>query len=155
MKRSIRHALATAGVLALVSATASQPSLAGSMVKYKITDGAIKASLTGKKGDPAAGKKLAINRKKGNCLACHVISDLKGQLFHGNIGPSLDHVAGRYSEGELRLRLVNPKKENEDTIMPAFYVADGFTRVKKKFQGKTILSAQEVEDVLAYLMTLK
>jgi len=125
------------------------------MKKYTIENDAINASLTGKPGDAAKGRKLAVGRKKGNCLACHVISDLKDQPFHGNVGPSLDGVAGRYSEGELRLRIVNPKIFHSGTIMPAFYKTDGLTRVMKKFKGKTVLTASEVEDVVAYLKTLK
>ena len=101
------------------------------------------------------GRKIAINSKKGNCLACHVISEVKEQPFHGKIGPPLDGVASRYSAAEIRLRVVNPKVVNEDTIMPAFYRNDGFVRVLKKFKGKTVLSAQEVEDVIAYMATLK
>lgn len=146
----------TAGVLAVAGLVSIQSAIAGGhMVKYKIEGDAIKASLTGKAGDPAKGKMVAVNRKKGNCLACHAISDLKDQPFHGDVGPSLDGVAGRYSEGELRLRIVNPKTAHEDTIMPSFYKADGFHRSLKKFKGKSVLTAQEVEDVVAYLMTLK
>ena len=152
MKKSklIASALLLAGLTGAQGATAETK-----MIAYTIKDGAIAKSLTGKKGDPAKGRKLAANRKKGNCLACHATKDLKELLFHGKIGPSLDGVAERYSEGELRLRLVDPKKINEDTMMPAFYKNSGLTRVKKKFIGKPILTAQEVEDVLAYLMTLK
>ncbi len=84
-----------------------------------------------------------------------MVSSLKDQPFHGKIGPPLDGTAGRWSEGELRLRIVNPKLVNEKTIMPAFYRNEGFTRVLKKFKGKSVLSAQEVEDVLAYVMTMK
>ena len=142
-------------VLALAGIVGAQSALAEGVVKYKITDDAIKASLTGKAGDAAKGKKLAVNRKKGNCLACHVISDLKDQPFHGDVGPSLDGVADRYSEGEIRLRIVNPKTSNEDTIMPAFYRTKGLFRLIKKFKGKTVLSAQEVEDLVAYMMTMK
>ncbi len=115
---------------------------------------AILQSLTGKKGDPANGRKVVINRKKGNCLACHVMP-ISEQPYHGEVGPELNGVASRYQEGELRLLLVNAKFINEDTIMPAFYRNSGFNRVHKKFKGKTILSAQQVEDVVAYLMTLK
>ena len=96
----------------------------------------------------------SINRKKGNCLACHQMP-IPEQPFHGNIGPELVDVGANYSAGELRLRLVNSKVINEDTIMPAFYRNDGYNRVLKKFKGKTILSAQEVEDIIAYLLTLK
>ncbi|MEK9672584.1 MAG: sulfur oxidation c-type cytochrome SoxX [Rhodospirillaceae bacterium] len=124
-------------------------------IEYKVVDkSSIPASLTGKPGDPANGKKVVIDRKKGNCLACHVMP-IPEQAYHGNIGPELNGVGKRYSAGELRLRIVNPKVINSETIMPAFYKNDGFHRVLKKFKGKTIISAQDVEDVVAYLMTLK
>ncbi|MBT3307002.1 MAG: sulfur oxidation c-type cytochrome SoxX [Alphaproteobacteria bacterium] len=116
--------------------------------------GAIAKSLTGKSGDAAKGRKLAINRKKGNCLACHVMP-IPEQAFHGEIGPSLKGVASRLTEGQVRLRIVDPKYFNRDTIMPAFYKNTGFTRVMKKFKGKSMLSAAQIEDLVAYTMTLK
>ena len=75
--------------------------------------------------------------------------------FHGEIGPSLDGVAERYEEPQLRLQVVNAKAINPDTIMPAFYRTDGFHRVLKKFKDKTVLTAQQVEDIVAYLKTFK
>ncbi len=125
------------------------------LVKYQILGGErIDESLTGQPGDAANGRKLAINRKQGKCLACHVLP-IPEQPFHGDVGPDLSEAGGNLSEGEIRLRIVDSKVLNPDTIMPAFYRNDGFERVLKKFQGKTVLSAQEVEDVVAYLMTLK
>ena len=124
------------------------------MIKYIVKDLAIAKSLTGKPGDVANGRKLAINRKQGNCLACHVMP-IPEQPYHGNVGPDLMDVASRLSAGEIRLRIVNPKVFNPDTIMPAFYRKDGFVRVLKKFKGKTMLSASDVEDLVAYTMTLK
>ncbi len=123
------------------------------MAKYKIVGKSIPKSLTGKPGDPKKGRKLAINRRKGNCLACHTMPAPE-QADHGNIGVTLFGVAKRYKKGELRLRLVNPKIVNPDTIMPAYYKTNGLNRVQKKWKGKTIISAQEVEDILAYVMTL-
>lgn len=124
------------------------------LVKYVITKDAINKSLTGKPGNAASGRKLAINRKKGNCLACHVMP-IPEQPFHGLIGPDLKGVAGRLTEGQVRLRIVDPKFFNRETIMPAFYKNTGFTRVLKKFKGKTMLSAAQIEDLVAYTMTLK
>jgi sulfur-oxidizing protein SoxX len=125
------------------------------LVKFEIVGGArIDKSLTGQPGDPVNGRKLAIDRKLGNCLACHVLP-IPEQPFHGNVGPDLSETGGNFSEGELRLRVVDSKVLNPDTIMPAFYRNDGFERVLKKFQGKTMLNAQQVEDIVAYLMTLK
>ena len=142
------------GVLsALVFPLFSATALPGEMVKYQIEAFGIQDSLTGKPGDPANGKKVAINRKLGNCLACHKLP--VDEPFQGDVGPSLMGVAGRYSEAQLRLRVVDPKVFNPMTIMPAFYKADGLERVKKDFQGKTMLTPQQVEDVVAYLTTLR
>jgi sulfur-oxidizing protein SoxX len=127
---------------------------AAGLVKYKVKDNeSIEDSLTGTSGNPIKGRALSVNRKKGNCLACHQMP-IPEQSFHGNIGPSLVGAGERYSVGELRLRVVNPKEINEDTIMPAFYKNSGFTRILKKFAGKTILSAQEVEDIVSYVTML-
>ncbi len=128
---------------------------AAELVKFEIVGGeSIDKSLTGQPGDAANGRKVAINRKLGNCLACHALP-IPEQPFHGDVGPDLSETGGNLSEGEIRLRVVNSKVLNPDTIMPAFYRIDGFERVLKKFQGKTMLSAQQVEDVVAYVMTLK
>lgn len=124
--------------------------------KVMITDNQVAMSITGVAGDAAAGKKLFANRKLGNCLACHKNKDQSDQPFHGEVGPELDGVSGRYSEAELRAIVVDSKKVfGEQTIMPGFYSIEVGARTQKKFQGKTILNAQQVEDVIAYLQTLK
>lgn len=132
---------------------------AADMVKpgdVKIVEGALATPLTNTPGDPEKGRKWFMGRKLGNCLACHVNSDLAEQPYHGEVAPPLDGVAGRWSPDELRAIIVNPKVAiSPDTIMPAFYRDSGFNRVAEKFAGKTILTAQQVEDVVAYLMTLK
>jgi L-cysteine S-thiosulfotransferase len=132
----------------------STPVSAAELVKYKVVGNAIPKSLTGKAGDAKRGRKLAINRKKGNCLACHTMPAPK-QADHGTIGVTLYAIGKRYNIGQLRLRLVDSKRINPATIMPAFYRNTGLHRVQKKWKGKTVLKAQEVEDILAYLMTLK
>ena len=118
-------------------------------------DGVVGAALTAQAGDPAAGRKVFMNRKLGNCLACHANEDMSDQSFHGEVGPALDGVADRWEAAELRGIVVNSKMMFEGTIMPAFYKDAGFERNLKKFQGKSILNAQQVEDVVAYLLTLK
>ena len=118
-------------------------------------DGTVEASLTGVARDPVGGRKVFANRKQGNCLACHVNADLAEESFHGEVGPAMDGVADRWSEAELRAIVANSKMVFEGTIMPAFYVDAGYTRALEKFEGKSILSAQQVEDVIAYLTTLK
>lgn len=115
----------------------------------------IDKSLTDVAGDKANGKKVFVDLRKGNCLACHAVTDLNNEQFHGNVGPSLDGVAERYDEAGLRLLIVNSKELFPETVMPAFYVKEGFNRPRKDLIGKSILEAQEVEDVVAYLLTLK
>lgn len=119
------------------------------------TDGTVEASLTGVAGDAAMGRKVFANRKQGNCLACHMNADLSEESFHGEVGPPMDGVADRWSEAELRGIVTNSKMMFEGTIMPAFYVDSGYARPLDDFAGKSILTAQQVEDVVAYLMTLK
>lgn len=122
---------------------------------FVVVDGGIPEPLTKQAGSAAEGKAAVVDRKLGNCLACHQVTDLKDMPFHGDVGPPLDGVADRWDEGQLRLILVNSKEIFPDTVMPAFYRKDGFHRVREQFQGKTILTAQQVEDVVAYLKTLK
>jgi len=117
-------------------------------------DGQITTSLTGVAGDPVAGKLAFVGRKLGNCLACHVNDDATEESFHGEVGPALNGVAGRWDVAELRGIVVNSKKTFDDTIMPTFY-GEGGERILEKFVGTTILTAQQVEDVVAYLQTLK
>lgn len=119
-------------------------------------DGAVAASLTGSAGNAENGRKVFANRKLGNCLACHMNKDLSEQPFHGEVGPPLDGVADRWEEAELRAILIDSKLAlSEETIMPSFYRLKNGARTLDKFEGKTILTAEQVEDVLAYLQTLK
>lgn len=132
------------------------PAQATETVSYTVdkTTFSVPESLTGVPGDPENGRAVAADRKKGNCLACHEMP-IPEESFHGRIAPPLGGVAARYDVGQLRLRVIDPKLVNPMTIMPAFYKSDGLHRVTKEFQGQTILSAQDVEDVVAYLTTLK
>lgn len=115
----------------------------------------IAKSLTNTRGDPARGREVMVDRVKGNCLACHKVSALSDEEDHGDIGPTLDAVASRYTEAQLRQLVVNPKIYFQNTLMPAFYKNEDFIRVLDKFQGKPILTAAEVEDVVAFLKTLR
>ena len=127
---------------------------ADELVKFAVVDdNEIRESLTGKPGNPEEGRKAAANRGLGNCLACHVMP-IKEDL-QGDVGPDLKGVASRLKESELRLRLVNPKLLNPQTAMPAFYRTDGLNRVRKDMEGKPILTAAQIEDIVAYLLTLK
>ena len=136
-----------------VAGTFAVSAQSADMADITIVDGTIPKSITGVAGDPAAGKKAAINKKKGNCLACHVMP-IPEEQFHGKTGPDLNGIGSRQSEAELRMRLVDSKVIAPDTMMPSFYKT-GQHRVLPAFEGKTILEAQEVEDIVAYLLTLK
>lgn len=124
---------------------------------------AVNESLSGTPGDVAAGAKVMTTAALGNCVACHVVSAMPDVPFQGNIGPALDGAADRWTEAELRGIVANAKMAFDGTMMPAFYKVSGFVRAGDAYTGKAapaegykpILSAQQVEDVVAYLLTLK
>jgi len=113
----------------------------------------IPASLTGAKGDPARGRAIVANRQVGLCLLCHS-GPFPEERFQGNLAPDL-RSATRLTEGQIRQRIVDSTKVNPQSIMPAYYRTEGFERVAAAYRGKTILSAEQIEDVVAYLTTLK
>ena len=144
-----------ARVLALFAMMAAGMSWANAgPARYAIAGDEIPASLTGAAGDPVRGKAIMASRQTGLCLLCHS-APLPEEKFQGTIGPDLKGIASRTSEGQLRLRIVDPRAFNPDTIMPAYYRRDGLTRVAPAFRGKTVLTADEIEDVVAFLMTLR
>jgi len=121
---------------------------------YTVVGDAIPDSLTGAPGDAGRGKAIVTSRQTGLCLLCHS-APLPEEKFQGTIGPNLEGSGSRYSEGELRLRIVDSRRLNPDTIMPSYYRLDGLERVAPAFRGKTVLSAEQIEDVVAFLKTLR
>ncbi len=115
---------------------------------------AIRESLTGAKGDPARGRAIVANRQVGLCLLCHT-GPFPEERFQGNLAPDLRGSGTRWSEGQLRLRIVDSGRINPATIMPAYHRTEGLVRVAPAWRGKTVLSAEQIEDVVAFLMTLK
>ena len=115
---------------------------------------ALPASLTGAKGDPARGRSIVVNRQTGLCLLCHS-GPFQEARFQGNLATDLRGVGGRLSEGQLRLRMVDSSQVNPASIMPAYYRTEGLTRVASAYQGKPILTAEQIEDVVAFLATLR
>ena len=115
---------------------------------------AIPASLTGAPGDPARGRAIVVDRQVGLCLLCHS-GPFPEQRFQGDLGPDLGGVGARLSAGQIRLRIVDPARANPATLMPAYFKTEGLERVAPALRGKTVLSAQQIEDVVAFLMTLK
>ena len=135
-----------AAAIGLVSiAAASAPAAA---------DDTIPQSLTGARGDPARGRAIVANRQAGLCLLCHH-GPFPEERFQGDLAPDLSGAGARLSEGQLRLRIVDPARVNPATIMPAYHRTEGLTRVAPAYRGKPILSAWQIEDVVAFLMTLR
>lgn len=122
-------------------------------VGYEIVGFEIPRPLTAQRGDAERGRAIVRDAANASCLICHHMP-IPEEPDHGNIGPDLAGVAARYSEGELRLRVVDPKFLNPNTVMPAYYSTQGLNRVETEYLGRTIYSAQDVEDVVAYLLSL-
>jgi sulfur-oxidizing protein SoxX len=148
---------ALARAAGLISAMTTLTDLAGAetgLRPYAVVGDAIPAPLTGAKGDPERGRAIVVNRQVGLCLLCHS-GPFPDERFQGTLAPDLKGTGGRWSEGQLRLRIVDSSRLNRDTIMPSYYRVDDLTRVAPAFQGKPILTAEQIEDVVAYLTTMR
>lgn len=146
--------------VALVASVAAADTVKPENVNY--VDGAIETPLADAPGDPARGREIMITKSEGNCIACHQVEALKDAPFHGEVGPPLNGVGEYRSEAELRGIVANAKQMFPGTVMPAFYKTSGYTRPGDGYTGKAaktpmkpILSAQQIEDVVAFLKTLK
>jgi sulfur-oxidizing protein SoxX len=140
---------------AAVAASIAGPALAADTRRAYVVDGdAIAASLTGSPGDPARGRAIVANRQVGLCLLCHT-GPIPEERFQGNLAPDLAGAGSRWSEGQLRLRIVDAGRLNPTTIMPPYFRTEKLTRVARAFADKPLLSAEQIEDVVAYLTTLK
>jgi L-cysteine S-thiosulfotransferase len=134
----------------LASATAS----ADDLRPFTISGDAIVEPLGGAHGDATRGRAIVVDRQKGLCLLCHV-GPFPEQRFQGTLAPDLRGAGSRWTEGQLRLRMVDSGKLNPSSIMPAYYRVEGLTRVGSAWQNKPVLTAEQIEDVVAFLMTLK
>ena len=153
-------------VLQICTAMLAVPYVASADVAPKdvsYVDGSVEAPLTDMAGDAVEGRSIVGSKSKGNCIACHMVSELEEESpFHGEIGPMLDGVADRYSEAEIRGIVANAKMMFEGSMMPSFYKTSGFIRPGNGYTGKAaegelapLLTAQQIEDVVAYLLTMK
>jgi sulfur-oxidizing protein SoxX len=123
-------------------------------VAYKIVGDAIPASLTNEPGDPARGRAIVVNRQLGLCLLCHG-GPFPEEPLQGTLAPDLAGAGTRLTAGQMRLRLVDSRQLNPATIMPSYYRVDQLTRVGGPWRGKPVLTAQQIEDVVALLVTLR
>ena len=159
MKGALAYAVALAAVIAsfafLALAQERPPEQSqGALRPYAIVGDAIPDSLTGAQGDPERGRAIVANRQVGLCLLCHT-GPFPEERFQGTLAPDLKGAGSRWSQGQLRLRIVDSSRLNPDTIMPPYYRIEGLVRVAPAFRGKPLLTAEQIEDVVAYLATLR
>ena len=114
----------------------------------------VSTPLTDQPGDAERGRRIVLDRERGDCVVCHALP-LPERRFHGTVGLPLDNVGSRYTAAELRLRLLDSKALSPHSIMPAYHTVEGRHSVLEAYRGKPILTAQEIEDVVAYLLTLR
>jgi L-cysteine S-thiosulfotransferase len=124
------------------------------IVPYTVEGDRIVQPLAGARGDAQRGRAIVASRQAGLCLLCHS-APIPEERFQGDLAPPLAGVGARYSEAQLRLRVVDPRRVNPASFMPAFHSAANPSRVGMQWAGKPILSAQQVEDVVAWLATLR
>jgi len=139
----------------LAAAALVLPGTAGAQAlrPYVVSGDAIAEPLTGTPGDATRGRALILERTS-TCILCHS-GPFPEAKFQGDLAPSLAGAGHRWSEGQLRLRLVDASRLNPGTIMPSYYRVEGLVRVGQAWRGKPILSAEQIEDMVAYLMTLR
>lgn len=137
-------------VLALCLALAGPPAAGADET---VARPALDTPLTAEPGNPGRGRLIVRDTARATCLICHELP-IPEEPDHGRIGPSLAGIGSRMTAGELRLRLVDPKAVNPDTIMPSYFRTEGLHRVGAAYQGQTIYTAQQIEDVVAYLSGL-
>lgn len=127
---------------------------AQAVVPYAVEGDAIPRPLAAERGDAQRGRAIVASRSVGLCLLCHT-APVPEERFQGNLAPDLAGIGARYSEGQLRLRVADPRRVNPSSFMPAFHSANNPSRIGAAWVGKPILSAQQVEDVVAWLATLR
>ena len=127
---------------------------AAAMNSSAVVDRSIPVSLTGAKGDPARGRAIVVDRQLGLCLLCHS-GPFEEERFQGDLAPDLRGTGSRFSEARLRLRIVDSGQLNPASIMPSYYRTEGLVRVAAAYRGKPVLNAKQIEDVVAFLATLR
>jgi L-cysteine S-thiosulfotransferase len=141
-------------VLLAVSPIATHAQAVTQPAAMVVVGDTIPVPLSSAQADAARGRVIVLDRANGNCLICHQVPE-PGETFQGDLGPDLKGIGGRLTQGQMRLRLADQSRLNAATLMPPFYRTENLVRVAKRFEGSPVLKAQEIEDVIAYLVTLK
>ena len=136
------------------AATAGPTRAAEALATFAVEKDAIVAPLAGTPGDAARGRSLVLARDPANCVLCHAVPDPDAR-FAGDVGPSLAGVGTRLTPAQLRLRIVDSTRLDPQSVMPSYYRTDGLSGVAPAYRGKPILTAQQVEDLVAYLAQLR
>jgi sulfur-oxidizing protein SoxX len=148
-------ALAGAAAATTESVTASAPgSESGNLTRFRVIADGIPEAIGGARGSAERGRELILGREAANCVLCHAVPE-PGVRFSGNVGPPLGGVARTFSVAQLRLRIVDNMRVNPTTIMPSYYRIEGYNQVAGAYRGKPILDAEQIEDIVAYLATLR
>lgn len=129
--------------------------LGAGIASYVVSNDAVAAPLDSKVGDATRGRAVVLDRQVGNCLICHAVPNEPKELFQGNIGPSFAGIGSRLSPAQIRLRVIDQRRLNPASVMPSFYRVDGLNRVAARYAGAPALDAQQIEDIVAYLATLR
>lgn len=145
----MRPALPVLALLATLAAPAAAQGL-----PWRATGDGIAQALTAEPGDAARGRAIVASRQQGLCLLCHS-GPIPEERFQGNLAPPLDGAGKRLSAAQLRLRMADSRQVNPDSLMPPYHQTGGLMQVGRAFSGQPILSAQQIEDVVAYLVTLQ
>lgn len=141
-----------AGAVSFFILTSSMPVAAGSLDDMIVEDG-IESPLTDEPGRPAAGLSVFVDRQTGHCLLCHAVDSID-EPFQGNLGPDLS-CGSTLSDAQLRLRLVDSTRINPQTVMPAYYRVEGLTQVADEYRNQPVLMAQQIEDLIAFVRSLR
>ncbi len=153
-KTSVLALKVAAIVFAFASGSESALAESGDLVSFEVAGDAVPKALAGLPGNAMRGEEIVRDRRVGNCLICHQFP-IKDEPFQGEIGPPLAGVGGRLSEGQIRLRLIDESLLNPKTVMPPYYRIDNLNNVAPEYKGVPALTAQQLEDVVAYLKSLK